>query len=516
MDPYSAVASNEAEDSANGNASYMISANAYDDDDDDDDVNRPINASYASDPTILASSAAGDFPEFEKIGPQIGEDDEGYGHSTYGQRMDYTHAQYQDLVFTMLWLAHFFAMFVALIYEWSVHDKSIIIGEANAGFLIVFVCAVIGTILGYIFTKIIRGYAGRIIKVMLFGNLFFLMLASFLYFVMLQMVTAILFSVFTFIFALYIWSIWKRIPFTETMINIACIIINAYPSVIVISMFILIMQILWILWWSALSVAYLSQTQWNNGTLLLLLISFYWNLEVFKNIGHTTVCGVAATWFFVDQQTITNQATLKSLKRAMTTSLGSIALGSLIVAFIAALRQLVVIIRKQTKHDLMQCILQCLLQCLQRLVQYFNFYAFCHVAIYGTNYIESARNSWSLLKRRGIDALINDDLTGFVILCGSLIGGIVCAIVGGIMGKIGTDAPHTYALMGFLVGFYLCLTILQTVTSCVITVFVCYAEDPHSLNVNHPAEYNKMERARANIGQIVEVEHETVETGPTV
>merc|ERR1712083_982787 len=102
---------------------------------------------------------------------------------------------------------------------------------------------------------------------------------------------------------------------------------------------------------------------------------------------------------------------------------------------------------------------------------------------------------WSLLKSKGIDALINDDLTGF-------------AILGSVLGHIGSNAPEMYAFFGFLVGFYLCLTILQIVTSCVITLFVCYAEDPHAMSENRPLEYNKIERARKNLGNSVTADPE--------
>ena len=41
-------------------------------------------------------------------------------------------------------------------------------------------------------------------------------------------------------------------------------------------------------------------------------------------------------------------------------------------------------------------------------------YAFVHVAIYGTSYIHSAKNSWNLLKTKGFEALINDDLVCYI------------------------------------------------------------------------------------------------------
>merc|ERR1712048_1264818 len=94
--------------------------------------------------------------------------------------------------------------------------------------------------------------------------------------------------------------------------------------------------------------------------------------------GHATVCGVAATWFFSQYP---HDPTGKSLKRALTTSLGSIAFGSLIVAFISALRQFVLAIKDKSKHNLVKCLMECLLRCLQRMVQYFNVCvcACCHL-----------------------------------------------------------------------------------------------------------------------------------------
>merc|ERR1719334_515445 len=484
-DPYAVVPSAPPYDDENQSFIKYTdkSGNAYD----DDDAGDVQMIQYASDPRIASTAIDSDPMDQDPLH----ETDEGFGHSTIGQRMDYTASTFQDPFFLILWLAHLMAMIGALIYQWS--DAKIVVKEANAGFFIISICAVIGAVLGYIWTKVIRSYSGKIIKMMLWLNLAFLLGSATLYFLTLHMLSAVFFLIFTVFFALYMWSIWGRIPFTESLIDMACQIINQYHGTIVISMTILVLQIVWILWWSAITVLYVSEENWNEGVVLLLLCSFYWNLECLKNIGHTTICGVAATWYFSQYP---GNPTPKALKRSCTTSLGSIAFGSLVVAVVSTLRQLVVMARRNSKHNLVLCLMDCMLRCLQRMVRYFNMYAFAHVAIYGLNYIESAKTSGSLLSNKGITALINDDLTGFAVFAGSLIGGIICAIIGGTMGRIGTEAPEMYSVFGFMVGFYLCWTILQVVTSCVITIFVCYAEDPHTMSVNHPGEYNKLERVR--------------------
>eukprot|EP01083_Nonionella_stella_P296518 1007326_1 len=147
---------NEAFISASKPQYISTKQTAYDDDD-DDDVNKPIYSS-APDPAIASSAVEINTTEINNNGISDDED-EGFGHSTYGQRMDYTTSEYQDKFFMFLWIFHFIIMFIVLIYQWS--DTKIVIKEANAGFLVVFVCSVIGVILGYIWTKIMRKYAGK-------------------------------------------------------------------------------------------------------------------------------------------------------------------------------------------------------------------------------------------------------------------------------------------------------------------------------------------------------------------
>ena len=125
-----------------------------------------------------------------------------------------------------------------------------------------------------------------------------------------------------------------------------------------------------------MTVAYMSRYEFNEGVVFLLLISFYWNLEVFKNIGHATVCGVAATWYFTTENELDLRSpTGPAFKRTMTTSFGSVCFGSLIVAFLQAMRAFIQMTQDRG-HELLQCLCLCILNCIERAVRWFNKYAF--------------------------------------------------------------------------------------------------------------------------------------------
>lgn len=44
------------------------------------------------------------------------------------------------------------------------------------------------------------------------------------------------------------------------------------------------------------------------------------------------------------------------------------------------------------------------------MVQFVNRYAFCHIALYGKAYIPAAKDTFHMIKDRGIDALVNVSL----------------------------------------------------------------------------------------------------------
>merc|ERR1712129_350721 len=153
--------------------------------------------------------------------------------------------------------------------------------------------------------------------------------------------------------------------------------------------------------------------------------------------------------------------------RTMTTSVGSVCLGSLIVAFLQAVRAM--LRSSKNGRSFLTLIALCLLGCIERLIRYFNKYAYAQCAIYGTSFVTSAKATWNLFMNRGILAIINDDLTGMAIGCGAMIGGIVSAGTGFLIGyafygqsedeEVYPTVPVALAIYGFFIGLVFCASV---------------------------------------------------------
>ena len=94
----------------------------------------------------------------------------------------------------------------------------------------------------------------------------------------------------------------------------------------------------------------------------------------------------------------------------MTTSFGSICFGSLIVAILKVIQAVARSAFGQNRNSIIACLALCLITCIERLMEYFNLYAFTHVAIYGCDYITAAKLTWEFIKQSIWAAVINDIL----------------------------------------------------------------------------------------------------------
>jgi hypothetical protein len=298
-----------------------------------------------------------------------------------------------------------------------------------------------------------------------------------------------------------IWFSWRsRIPFAQALLETISHVLGAYPAPTYVSYLSLFVLLGFSALWAVTATEGVKYSNYNGSgatvLLVFLIFSYYWTTQMIKNVVHVTTSGLVASWYFFDgsQVGMPIHPTLGALKRACTTSFGSIALGSLLVAILKTIRQLVQSAGRNTRSAagaIISCLAVCILGILDSLLRYFNMYAFTQVAIYGKSYCEAAKDTWGLMKSHGFAAIINDNLISGVLLMGALLGGVVTAIISAIVALIVLpDSWLILTVICFLIGVCLVSLTMEVVESSVATTFVCFAMEPQILQRNNPALHN--------------------------
>ncbi|KAI7872957.1 plasma-membrane choline transporter-domain-containing protein [Spinellus fusiger] len=327
---------------------------------------------------------------------------------------------------------------------------------------------------------------------------------------------AIVFLIFSCLYLICFWMWRKKIPFATVMLEIVTSITRKYPSTLMVGMVSLVIQTAFSFWFilNVIGVyeTYYS-TSYNNSRLNLamvfLVFSFYWTSQVITYTTHVILSGIFATVYFMDNSI--KHPVLGSARRALTTSFGSICFGSLLIAIVDLIRYFIHLGRGNVDSPIalfFLCVLDCVVGCFQGLFEWFTHYAFSGVAIYGKPFIPAAKDTWAMVKNRGIDAMINDNLIGSVLFMGGLLVGVLCSLFGFIYLEVarpvynqGGNMTSVIVLVCFIVGSSMFSTIATVISSGVSTTFVCLAEDPQALRISKPELFEKIRETWPHLEQ---------------
>ncbi|KNG84307.1 protein pns1 [Aspergillus nomiae NRRL 13137] len=221
------------------------------------------------------------------------------------------------------------------------------------------------------------------------------------------------------------------------------------------------------------------------GLVVYVTFAMYWFSEWLKNTVHTTIAGVYGTWYFWSNSPngMPKGATRGAFKRATTYSFGSISFGSLIIALINMLRQACSVAQRQEAAEgnllgtIAFWILGCFISMLDWLVTFFNRYAFCHIALYGKPYIESAKDTWTMMKTGYTHPAYNS-------------GGEFTAVI---------------MAFSFVIGLQVCQIFMTPVGSGIETIFAAMAWDPQVMVQSHPDLWYRLVNLYPKVQQAVHV-----------
>ncbi|KAG6038174.1 putative choline transporter, neither null mutation nor overexpression affects choline transport [Claviceps citrina] len=327
-----------------------------------------------------------------------------------------------------------------------------------------------------------------------------------------------LFSAFAF------WTWIPRIPFSALMLKTTVDVSKKHGHVYVVSVVGGIIALALSVWFSVtLTTIYVTYEPGSRnphcsaggcskakviGLVVFVSFTMFWIMEWVKNTIHTIIAGLYGAWYFSPAGQFPKGATRGSAKRALTYSFGSISLGSLVIAIIQFLRRLCSVASSEARNQggvvglalsLLFCILGCLVSLLEWVVQFINKYAFCHIALYGKSYLHAAKDTWHMMKDRGIDALVNDCLIGPVLSFGALLIAFLAALFAYLYITLteqsyNNEGQYTVVFVAatFLMAFEVGSIFTTPIASGVDTIFVAAGWDPQVMISNHPELYQEM------------------------
>lgn len=388
-------------------------------------------------------------------------------------------------------------------------DPSRTVLDYNADlFIRVFIgAAFLSGLVAYAAFFVLQRCAGRIIKCALYmGVAIQILLCITLFIVAWPM--GIITLIVVLISIWYIYYVRNRIAFAEAHIQVGCAALRSYPSILVIALVMLAVQLIWIFLWALMALGVEHAMNGSNdpkshgfiGGLfaILLLTSLFWGSLTFRNITHFVTACVVGQWWFVDEAR-SQYAVETSVQRAFTTNFGTISFGSLILAFLKAMRVFAQINERNARQDrnilllLISCVAVCILRIFERLVRYLNEWAFIYAALTGQSFRKASQSFLQLFEQRGWTMIINDDLAGSALTIVTLAIGLISAGIGGIAVYVAMPNSSSRAPIAGMAAFF-CLKIgisMGTIVSSILssgvrTAFVCFAINPAALGATHP------------------------------
>ncbi|GMH19010.1 hypothetical protein Nepgr_020851 [Nepenthes gracilis] len=212
--------------------------------------------------------------------------------------------------------------------------------------------------------------------------------------------------------------------------------------------------------------------------IIALVLSLTWTAEVMRNVANLTVSRVIALYYLRGVKSSTQFC----FQRALTLNLGSACLGSLFVPSIEALRILARGLNLlEGEDEFMFSCAHCCLDVMQSVFKYGNGWAFVQVAAYGKIFTRASIDTWALFESRGMETLVDSDITSSVCFLSGVCTGSICTImVAAWTAKVHQGFTATISVLAFFIGYLMTRIAMALPHACVSCYYVCYAENPQN------------------------------------
>merc|ERR1711916_281228 len=290
--------------------------------------------------------------------------------------------KWNDVLFAIGFFVHLVLVAVILVMRWD--DTIVARGEIDGvaarwldkDLLTIWVgVAFVGVAFAFGWMVLSRAAARVLIPVCMVGYVVLLVVLAIALFAAGGFVYGIIFLVIAGFYAWVFWSWRNRIGFSAAMLQSSTTWVFDHSSTLVLSAAMLVVLLLWVVLWIITVSAPLAdgmESAGEFGLVVYLLFSLYWVTQVIRNVQHVAVAGTMMATYNAAKGEPAPSPLLGALRRATTTSFGSVCFGSLVVAILKTIRSLIRFMLNASDNQFLAFVINCILGCIESLMEIFN------------------------------------------------------------------------------------------------------------------------------------------------
>ncbi|XP_044756952.1 choline transporter-like protein 1 [Coccinella septempunctata] len=220
-------------------------------------------------------------------------------------------------------------------------------------------------------------------------------------------------------------------------------------------------------------------TRWQN------LFAMLWMSQFLVGCQHMVIAGAVSSWYFTRDKTRLGWPIYRSIQNLIRYHLGSVALGSLVIAVVQFIRIILKFIEAKLKgregscaRSVLRCC-QCCLYCFEKILKYLTRNAYIEVAAYGYSFCKGGRQAFRLLVANALRVAAINSIGDITLFLGKVVTVIVTVFTGMKMLENKEGLQHMWVplTLAGLFAYFVSHCFLTVYEMIIDTIFLCFCED---------------------------------------
>lgn len=215
------------------------------------------------------------------------------------------------------------------------------------------------------------------------------------------------------------------------------------------------------------------------------ILVLVWVIEFIIGCQHMIIAGSVATWFFTRNKENVSSPISTSVSYLFNYHLGSVALGSFIIAILQIIRVILNYIDetlKESKNEVAKSlykVFQCLFSCLQQFLQYLTRNAYIEIAIYGDNFCRSGQQAFKMITSNVLRVAAINSVGDFVLFLGKVLVVTSTVLLGFKMLETKPGVLHLWVplTVAGIFAYFVAHCFISVYEMVIDTIFMCFCED---------------------------------------